>query len=66
MRNIRDLLFILKRSSLCDFLICMTVPLTRTITIKYRYSVKQKNVNNKSAMHLRSFKEGLVHTSKHC
>ena len=42
MRNSLNLLFILKRSSLCNFLICMTVPLTTTITTKYRYSVKQK------------------------
>ena len=68
MRNSQGLFFILKRSSLCTFLICMTVSLTGTITIKILLLCNTKNttINNKSAIHLRSFKEGLVLISVHC
>ena len=62
MRNFQVLFFIWKRSSPCSFLIFLTIPLTGTITIKISLLCNTKNatVNNKSAMHLRFFKEGLV------
>ena len=45
----------------------MTVPLTGTVTIKTSllFYTKNATVNNKSAMHLGSFKEGLVLISTH-
>ena len=65
MPNFQVLFFIWKRSSPCSFLIFLTIPLTGTITIKISLLCNTKNatVNNKSAMHLRSFKEGLVFIS---
>ena len=46
----------------------MTVPLTGTIKIKISllFNTKNATVNNKSAMHLLSFKEGPALISTHC
>ena len=67
MQNFEDLFYIVKQSSPCTFLICMTASLTGTV-IKISLLCNSKNftVNNKSAIYLHSFKEGLVLISTHC